>query len=75
MKYQIFALIQKIRFDPNDYYRKAIPSYILEQNSEYPDSYDTFELARENIFMDLNRFKQQKLTILPIFDIDYEGKN
>ena len=72
MQYQIFEIIPKRRFERDGYDMKSINNYTLEQEN-YPEIFDTFEIAQSHIQLNSDMFKKQKVTILPVFDIDYEG--
>lgn len=73
MKYQIFELIPKSRLEPDGYYTKTLLNYTLEQDA-YPDLYVSFDAAVSYIRENPDEFKSQKLTVLPILDVDYKGK-
>lgn len=72
MTYQIFDLIPDIRFEPNGYGTKTVINYTLEQ-CEYPDRYNSYDEAEEYIKQNVDDFKYQKIVILPVLEIGYNG--
>ena len=65
-------MILDIRFKPDGYDTKTVFNYTLEQGS-YPARYDSFFEAAEHIRQNADKFKFKKITILPVFEIGYNG--
>ena len=74
MTYQIFEMITNSRHEPDGYAWKTVVNYTLEQDSEYPDTYNSYGEAEEYIKQNTDDFKFTKIVILPVLEIDYDGK-
>lgn len=76
MKYKIFELIGKDRLEQDEYYTKTITSYKLEELDlgMKDNEFDSPEEAMNTIQNLATNFKCTKVSILPIIEIDYEGK-
>ena len=66
-------MIPNSRLAPDGYYTKTVTNYTLEQNSEYPDEYNSYSDAEEYIKQNAEDFKCQKIVILPVLEIGYNG--
>ena len=76
MTYQIFEMILDVihnyKFEPDGYNTKTVFNYTLEQGS-YPARYNSLSEAAEYIRQNADEFKFKKITILPVFEMGYNG--
>uniref|UniRef100_A0A6H1ZD67 Uncharacterized protein n=1 Tax=viral metagenome TaxID=1070528 RepID=A0A6H1ZD67_9ZZZZ len=72
MKYKIFELVGKVRYEPALYGISAVMSYKLENAEEYLD-YDTVEKAEQHIEENKQKYQGSELIILPVYSVKFKG--
>ncbi len=62
--------------EPDGYYTKTIIREVVLELDEHgvESQHSSFEKAMEEITSKSDKLKNRKLTILPVMDINYEGK-
>jgi len=74
MKYKVFELIGKSRYEPDGHCQmKTVTTYKLEDVEEYQD-FDSIESAEKYIENIKDKYKGQALVILPIYQVKYNGE-
>jgi len=79
MKYIIYSLVQPEHLQktiPDGYHYKQLVRSVLEELDEtgIESKHDSMEAAVAEITKNAENLKYFKLTILPVINIDYEGK-
>lgn len=77
MNYRIYKMVGKDRYEPDGYSMKTVTSIKLEETDSF-DEFESVEKAmlhiKENATRHANEFAGNRLTILPVISVGYDGE-
>lgn len=73
MKYKIYKMSVNRRHESEGYGIRTVLTHTFECG-EYDSEYDSIQEAEDYIRANTHQFKSSTLVILPVYEIDYDGK-